>query len=797
MKKIYVRLISAIVTLVFMFSMFENVALASQQIYQNLKQQQDYLKSTISQIQDEDEKDKMALMYDLEGLKLYNSAIEKLFLAHNATYYGLSQSVVMKQLEDCKTEISSQYVFTCWNTSSKLLETKMYLSSYAFDLIDSGKCDNESIALLSNALKNFFIADKILYKTSFSELTTIIPNIQDKTIITKVSNMLKVAQRLYDKANIDLGNGGIIESSIYFASAYPKLLSCLKMCGFEYKKDMMQDTKDTDGDELPDTFELLFGTNPFKMDTDDDGLNDNVEIKVSKQCSPTVYDTDGDKIPDSKEDLDNDGLNNEEEAKIGTNLIKEDTDDDGLTDLFELNTSRTDPLNPDTDGDGLSDGDEYKLGSNPLVADSDGDGTSDGQEQFKQTIKEEFKTKPNENNIVNNVTINFEATGNAQSTTVVESVNDKSISNDIVGRLSYPFDIETEAKFSEAKVSFNYDESALNGTSPEDLGVLWFDVDNKQYVTMDSVVDTTNKTVSFNTTHFSEYLLINKKAWFDAWRQEISYGRKNDNSGKTQYYDLVLAIDSSGSMEWNDPNDLRKTAAKQFVEAFIPGDQGSVVDFDGSAIIKIHLTKNKDDIKAAIDTIDSDGTTNIDRAVNTSIDELLSSNALKDNSKIIVLLTDGQGDYYQSTTQRAISNNIKVYTVGLGSDVDEKLLGGIANDTEGKYYQIASSEDLLDAFKRVQDDTISTIDTTDTDGDGLYDVVETTGFRTMTGEIITTDPYNPDTDGDGLSDGEEAGEYIQVSNAPVSSDLATSTLSSTIAASAIFGNYYNINSNPK
>lgn len=333
---------------------------------------------------------------------------------------------------------------------------------------------------------------------------------------------------------------------------------------------------------------------------------------------------------------------------------------------------------------------------------------------------------------------------------IVSNVQDK--------RISYPFDIKTEAKFSEATVSFNYDESVLNGVNPEDLGVLWFDVDNKQYILMDCTVDTTNKAVSFKTTHFSEYLLINKKAWFDAWRQEIDYGRKNDDSGKTQYYDIVLAIDSSGSMGWNDPDDLRKTAAKQFVNAFLSGDQGSVVDFDDSAIIKIHLTKNKEDIKAAIDTIDSSGETNIDIAVNTGINELLSLNAITDNSKIIVLLTDGQGTYSSTTTKRAQDNNVKVYTVGLSSGVDETLLGNIANDTGGKYYQIASSEDLLDAFKRVQDDTIGNTDTTDTDGDGLYDVMETTGFRAMTGEIITTDPYKADTDGDGLSDKEEIGK---------------------------------------
>lgn len=213
-------------------------------------------------------------------------------------------------------------------------------------------------------------------------------------------------------------------------------------------------------------------------------------------------------------------------------------------------------------------------------------------------------------------------------------------------------------------------------------------------------------------------------------------------------------------MSWNDPSGLRKAAAKQFVDAFLEGDQGAVVDFDSSAIIKVHLTKDKDKIKTAIDTIDSYGGTNIDSAVNNSIDELTSSSSSPTSKKIVILLTDGVGDYNFSTTQRAIDNEIQVNTVSLGYDTDSSLLQNIAGQTGGKFYQIAQSSDLLDAFKRIQDDTIGTIDTTDTDGDGIYDVVEKTGFRLSTGEIITTDPNNPDTDGDGISDGVELGSLV-------------------------------------
>lgn len=58
-----------------------------------------------------------------------------------------------------------------------------------------------------------------------------------------------------------------------------------------------------------------------------------------------------------------------------------DTDKDGLYDNLEVNTHKTDPNVADTDEDGLTDGEEiYDYNTNPLLKDSDGDGLLDGQE---------------------------------------------------------------------------------------------------------------------------------------------------------------------------------------------------------------------------------------------------------------------------------------------------------------------------------------------------------------------------------------------------------------------------------
>ena len=53
-------------------------------------------------------------------------------------------------------------------------------------------------------------------------------------------------------------------------------------------------------------------------------------------------------------DRDGDGLSNDREVDIGTDPDDSDTDDDGIEDGIEVGDDEpTDPLNPDSDGDGL------------------------------------------------------------------------------------------------------------------------------------------------------------------------------------------------------------------------------------------------------------------------------------------------------------------------------------------------------------------------------------------------------------------------------------------------------------
>lgn len=142
---------------------------------------------------------------------------------------------------------------------------------------------------------------------------------------------------------------------------------------------------DTDGDGLPDNYEIMVGTDIRKPDTDGDGLTDYQEV-ILTLTDPLVVDSFTEGVSDADADCDEDGLTNAEEIALGTDPRMADTDKDGLSDSDEVNEYNTDPLNADTDGDGVKDGDEIAYGLDPNKQDTDEDGVSDADENVAYTV---------------------------------------------------------------------------------------------------------------------------------------------------------------------------------------------------------------------------------------------------------------------------------------------------------------------------------------------------------------------------------------------------------------------------
>ena len=103
---------------------------------------------------------------------------------------------------------------------------------------------------------------------------------------------------------------------------------------------------DFDVDGLNNQAEIAGNASPGEYDTDGDLLPDPWE--VANALNPQSADGNSNGIPDANEDFDGDGASNSKEAEAGTGAGTADTDGDGASDGFEL-ANRGNPRNA---GDG-------------------------------------------------------------------------------------------------------------------------------------------------------------------------------------------------------------------------------------------------------------------------------------------------------------------------------------------------------------------------------------------------------------------------------------------------------------
>jgi hypothetical protein len=116
---------------------------------------------------------------------------------------------------------------------------------------------------------------------------------------------------------------------------------------------------DSDGDGLPDEYELKIGTDPLNKDTDGDGITDGIEVRLLGM-DPLKFD-----------------------SHFNCTFPLVDSDFDGLNDCEEDALS-TDKNHYDSDGDGIPDGLEVKYGTNPNYPDRLSDYDFDGTTNFAE-----------------------------------------------------------------------------------------------------------------------------------------------------------------------------------------------------------------------------------------------------------------------------------------------------------------------------------------------------------------------------------------------------------------------------
>jgi uncharacterized protein YegL len=539
---------------------------------------------------------------------------------------------------------------------------------------------------------------------------------------------------------------------------------------------------DTDKDGLTDYIETyVTKTNKRKADTDGDGLTDYQEAMLTN-TDPLLMDTDGNGLTDFEDDADSDGLTNGTEVALGTDPLLTDTDTDGLSDREEYLVQHTDPLNPDTDGDGGEDGWEVENGYDPLSFDA----------TFAVTA-EEYST---DSDVA--VSVELELSGDPSSLQITETTACGLLDETTPGYIGSAFNFSVDADFDSATITFAYDPSALDANA--DPTIYYLNEETQLLEPLETTIS--NGIATAEVTHFSTYVLLDRKTVEQVWESQIL--APGAVSSSDSVLDIVFVIDYSASMDDNDPEYLRLSIVNQFIDKLRDNqDQAAVVKFAAYATTLVPLTTDKEMLKNGTNSItntssdscsNSEAGTNGTDGIHAALEQLKGSNG---TSKYIIFLTDGEdttSSYdYNELTNEANQNNIVIYTIGMG-DADETQLSSIASTTGGSYYfanavdlEDTSAGSLMDAFSDIENSTIDR--ELDSNGDGLSDYYTRllcegklrtgTGIALFAGISYDEVQARPDYDNDGVLNGDEVivtydadtdKTYIMVVSSPVNAD---------------------------
>jgi len=176
--------------------------------------------------------------------------------------------------------------------------------------------------------------------------------------------------------------------------------------------------------------------------------------------------------------------------------------------------------------------------------------------------------------------------------------------------------------------------------------------------------------------------------------------------------DVVLLMDSSGSMKRTDPKGYRKGAAKLFISLLGEDDHIGVMSFGDTTTRLTPLTLNKKQNRkllfSAVDRITSkEYSTNITDAVQKGFDELRSS--LR-RERIIIMMSDGKLalgatdkdsaalEQLKQLLPRLAQANVKLYTVAFTEESDSVLLENMAKETGGFFRYAREDKDVHGMF---------------------------------------------------------------------------------------------------
>ena len=189
--------------------------------------------------------------------------------------------------------------------------------------------------------------------------------------------------------------------------------------------------------------------------------------------------------------------------------------------------------------------------------------------------------------------------------------------------------------------------------------------------------------------------------------------------------DIMICLDTSGSMRGDDIAPNRLEAAKDVSMDFVQGRMGDrigLVVFGGIAVMQCPLTADRAALVHYIKSLRV-GMTGVDH---TALGDGIAAAAarlsrVQGQGRVIILVTDGRSnageiDPYMAA-RLAAENGIRLYTVGIGApagsssaspqpgteadELDEACLRELASLTSGQYFRAGDAQTLAEIYRRI------------------------------------------------------------------------------------------------
>lgn len=247
--------------------------------------------------------------------------------------------------------------------------------------------------------------------------------------------------------------------------------------------------------------------------------------------------------------------------------------------------------------------------------------------------------------------------------------------------------------------------------------------------------------------------------------EEVAQQTTADNMS----FDVIFAIDGSGSMKKSDALKLRLTAGRLFTEmTYSNTSRAGFVQFTNIIMDSQGLTDlSTEDSKASFrdrlsglqDSVKGSWDTDISLGLTQALNLLKEGDSFNgDRNPMIILLSDGNTDLpngprtveesnaeLTGTLSEAASLGVPIYSIDLNYDgkLDVDYMQNIANQTGGAFYNITTATDfnkyMTDIFGNVADGDLTGLNPAYIDGRFVTDFVIDNGSVLMANIVILTD----------------------------------------------------------